>query len=83
MEQYEILEQKQYQSDIGALWWLAQISRPDIQYALHRCSKMVQNPSKNLTARIQQIFLYLAQTPTLGLIYKSSFDQENLLTAYG
>ena len=28
-----------FQSDIGSLWWLANISRPDIFYAVHRCSK--------------------------------------------
>ena len=30
-----------FQMNIGALWWLAQNSRPDIFYSVHRCTKMV------------------------------------------
>ena len=49
---------KQFQSDIGAFWWLAQISRPDIFYAVHRCAKLVNKPtppwSKN--SKNQELF---------------------------
>ena len=68
-DKYQLREVSEYQSDIGSLWWLAQISRPDIFYAVHRAAKMVQSPSKLLTARLQQIFLYLSHTPKLGLVY--------------
>jgi hypothetical protein len=82
-EKFEILEKAQYQSDIGALWWLAQISRPDIFYAVHRCAKMVNQPTKNLTARLAQIFNYLAQTHTLGLVFeKPKQPVESLLTGF-
>ena len=68
-DKYPLREMSDYQSDIGSLWWLAQISRPDIYYALHRASKMVKEPSKLLTARLHQIFLYLSHTVRLGLVY--------------
>ena len=54
---------KEFQSDIGAFWWLAQISRPDIYYAVHRCAKLVNKPNKRLGQRIQKIKDYLRQTP--------------------
>ena len=43
---------QEFQSDIGAFWWLAQISRPDIFYAVHRCAKLVNKPNKRLGQRI-------------------------------
>jgi hypothetical protein len=46
---------KQFQSDIGAFWWLAQISRPDIFYAVHRCAKLVNKPTPRLD---QGLFIF-------------------------
>ena len=46
---------KLYQSQIGALWWLTTISRPDIYYGVHRCSKMINKPTKILGLCIQKI----------------------------
>ena len=37
-----------YQSNIGSMWWLTQISRPDIYYAVHRASKFQNRPSEKL-----------------------------------
>ena len=61
---------KEFQSDIGAFWWLAQISRPDIFYAVHRCSKLVNKPNKRLGQRIQKIKDYLSLTPSIGIVYQ-------------
>ena len=61
---------KEFQSDIGAFWWLAQISRPDIFYAVHRCSKLVNKPNKRLGQRIQKIKDYLSLTPSVGIVYQ-------------
>ena len=61
---------KEFQSDIGAFWWLAQISRPDIFYAVHRCSKLVNKPNKRLGQRIQKIKDYLNLTPSVGIVYQ-------------
>ena len=69
IEKFEVKEKSVIQSEIGSLWWLAQISRPDIFYALHRCAKMVNTPSKLLSARLSQIFSYLTQTFKIGLVY--------------
>ena len=69
---------KEFQSDIGAFWWLAQISRPDIFYAVHRCSKLVNKPNKRLGQRIQKIKDYLALTPSLGIVFKKQNNSPTL-----
>ena len=61
---------KKYQSQIGALWWLTSISRPDIYYAVHRCSKMQNKPTKILGKCIDKILLYLSCTKNIGIIYQ-------------
>ncbi len=61
---------KGFQTSIGAFWWLAQISRPDIFFAVHRCAKMVNQPTKNLGIAIDQIFKYLAETFSQGIVFQ-------------
>ena len=61
---------KGFQMDIGALWWLAQISRPDIFYSVHRVAKMVHQPTKKLGQCIRQIKEYLLATPSLGICFE-------------
>ena len=61
---------KRFQSIIGGLWWLTSISRPDIYYAVHRCSKMINSPNKILEKCLQKILLYLACTKSVGIIYQ-------------
>jgi hypothetical protein len=69
---------KQFQQDIGAFWWLAQVSRPDIYYAVHRCSKLVNKPNIRLGQRIQKIKNYLAATPTIGIIFQRKLESPTL-----
>ena len=69
---------KEFQSDIGAFWWLAQISRPDIYYAVHRCAKLVNKPNKRLGQRIQKIKDYLSLTPSLGVCFQRFNDSPTL-----
>ena len=65
---------KLYQSQIGALWWLTTISRPDIYYGVHRCSKMINKPTKILGKCILKILLYLSCTKNIGIIYQQKKD---------
>ena len=69
---------KNFQSDIGTFWWLAQISRPDIYFSVHTCAKLIQKPTKNLGLRIQQIIDYLAQTPSQGIIFQRNSNAPTL-----
>ena len=54
---------------IGCLWWLANISRPDIYLAVQRAAKYVSKPSKKLWLWITRIFRYLKHEPNLGVCY--------------
>jgi len=87
---------KGFQSDIGAFWWLAQVSRPDIYYAVHTCAKMVNKPNKILGQRLQRIFNYLSHSPSLGIVYRhqpnapllsgyvdAAFAEENQISRIG
>ena len=73
---------KIFQSQIGGLWWLAGISRPDIFYAVHRCSKLQNRPNKKLGAHLQKIFSYLCGTISLGIVFKRSTGETPLLSGY-
>jgi hypothetical protein len=72
---------KEFQSCIGAFWWLAQISRPDIFFAVHKCSKLVNNPTPRLGLRIKRIIEYLASTPSLGIVFQRH-DNPSLLSGF-
>ena len=65
---------KLYQSQIDALWWLTTISRPDIYYGVHRCSKMINKPTKILGKCILKILLYLSCTKNIGIVYQRKKD---------
>ena len=65
---------KLFQSQIGALWWLTTISRPDIYYGVHRCSKMINKPTKILGKCIMKILLYLSCTKNIGIVYQRKID---------
>jgi hypothetical protein len=71
-----------FQSDIGSLWWLANISRPDIFFAVHRCSKWQNRPSRKLWRWLQQIKKYLAGTTSLGITYQRNNNNTPLLSAF-
>lgn len=55
---------------IGCLWWLAQMTRPDIFVALQQASKWVARPSAKLWRWLIRILKYLAGTAKLGIVYK-------------
>lgn len=66
---------------VGRLWWLALISRPDIQCALHRCAIWQNKPSFKLWKNILDIVRYLARTPHYGLVFVRPSGTE-FLSAY-
>ncbi len=72
---------QQYQCDIGSFWWLAQISRPDIFYAVRRCAKLINTPNLRLGQRIQKIKDYLELIPSLGVVF-SRYDDPPTLSGY-
>jgi hypothetical protein len=61
-------------SAVGCLWWLAHMTRFDIQLATQRVAKFVSKPTHKLWRRIMHIFKYLHHHPSLGLIYRRPAD---------
>ena len=58
-----------YREAIGSLLYVAQISRPDIYYAVHVLSQYNSNPGKEHWKGIKRIFRYLNGTIDLKLVY--------------
>ena len=77
----DVALKKKFQAQIGALWWLASISRPDIFYAVHRCSKLQQLPNAVLAKCLKKIFEYLAATRGVGIVYERKTNTQ-LLSGY-
>jgi len=61
-----------YQSIIGTLMWIACQTRPDIAYAVGKCSRYAANPTPDHDLAVKQIIRYLAETAQLGLRYEPS-----------
>jgi hypothetical protein len=73
-----------FQRLIGKLWWLALISRPDIQCALHKCAVWQNKPSNLLWRKLMHILHYLSRTKRFGLVFVRPtlpLTQENTLYA--
>ena len=47
-EEKQSLTNFQFRNIIGKIWWLAMISRPDVNYAVHRCACWQNKPSIRL-----------------------------------
>jgi len=57
-----------YASMIGCLNYLANNSRPDIQFAVRQCARYTHNPKKTHSAAVKRIVRYLIGTRDKGLI---------------
>ena len=61
-EVYKATEEeiKGYQSLVGALLWIASITRPDIALAVGKCSRYASNPTPTHDLALKRIVRYLA-----------------------
>lgn len=81
VDEEEEVKQLPVRNLVGKLWWLANISRPDISLALHKCATWQNRPSWALWKRLLHILKYLSGTPKLGLIFKRLKEGEPVLAA--
>ncbi len=58
-----------YRSLVGALQWLVTMTRPDLAYAVSKCSRYTSNPLPEHFNAAKRITKYLAGTLQLGLRY--------------
>jgi len=57
---------------IGCLNYLANNTRPDIQFAVYQCARYTHNPKKSHSVALKHIVHYLIGTKTQGLILSPS-----------
>ena len=69
-----------YLSDIGALMYLANNTRPDIEFAVNLLARHSAAPTKRHWVGIKTVFRYLYGTRDLGLFY--SRNQDLVLLGY-
>ena len=63
-------EEWPYATMIGCLMYLANNTRPDIQYAVHACARYTHHPKEIHTKAVKRIVRYLIGTDDKGLIFR-------------
>jgi uncharacterized membrane-anchored protein YhcB (DUF1043 family) len=58
-----------YREAVGALMFLANISRPDIAFATGKVARSVENPTQSDWLNVKRIMRYLKGTSDLGITY--------------
>jgi len=59
-----------YASVVGMLMYLANNSRPDIQFAVHQCARFTHCPKQSHAEGVKRVCRYLAGTSRNGLTFK-------------
>lgn len=65
-----------YQQAIGCLLYVAQVTRPDICFAVNTLSRFNKNPSTEHWSAVKRIFRYLQGTKDMKLIYTKDGNEE-------
>ena len=68
--QAEPVNQKEYQSAIGSLMYLAVSTRPDIAFAVNNLAWFNSKPQKEHWTPLKRILKYLKGTTNIGILYK-------------
>lgn len=71
-----------YSSIIGALNWLACMTRPDIAYAVHYLSRFIKQPTNDHLLAAKRVIRYLAGTMSLGVAYGPKGLENGELVGY-
>lgn len=58
-----------YRSAVGTLLHIANMTRPDIQYAVNRLCRYVRNPSQNALLSLKCLIRYVSRTKSASLFY--------------
>lgn len=65
-----------YQEAIGNFPYAAQVSRPDINYAVNTCNRYNSNSGQIHWSAVKRIFRYLQRTSDTKLIFQKSKEPE-------
>jgi len=61
-------EIKDFQQQIGSLLYLSLKTRPDLAFAISKCSRFMSNPDKSHFKALNRIWQYLNTYPDLGIV---------------
>jgi hypothetical protein len=70
-EEGEHVDQKEYQSMIGSLFY-SMVTRPDIQFSVCLCARFQASPRTSHRQAVKRIFKYLRHAPDFCLWYSTS-----------
>ena len=71
-EQDECIDQRQYQSAVGSLMYLAVSTRPDISYSVGSLARFNSKPTKEHWVALKRVLRYLKGTKDLEILYSKS-----------
>jgi hypothetical protein len=71
-EEKEYMQKVPYRQCVGALMYLAVLTRPDIVFAVNQASRFLENPGRAHWAAVKTIMTYLKGTRANGLTFKAN-----------
>ena len=71
-EEDEPVNQRQYQSAVGSLMYLAVSTRPDISYAVSSLARFSCKPTNEHWTALKRLLRYLKGTTNLGILYSDT-----------
>jgi Reverse transcriptase (RNA-dependent DNA polymerase)/Chromo (CHRromatin Organisation MOdifier) domain len=78
-DEKDIVDAKEYRSIVGALNYVAVLTRPDIAFAVGIVSRYMQKPGKLHWMAVKRIMRYLKGTSNYGLIYHKKDLEKNII----
>lgn len=68
LRKFERMRNVPYRSALGAAWYAATVTRPDVTFALSLLSQFAQNPAEVHWRTLQRIIIYLKTTQDHWLV---------------
>jgi hypothetical protein len=81
-EQLNTKERQKYMQMVGALQYVATVTRPDISYATSILARYMMSPTQFLLKCVDRVMRYLIETTDYGLIFKKSNGDKPTLVGY-
>lgn len=69
-------EAVRFRSAVGTLLHIANMTRPDIQYAVNRLCRYVHNPSQNALLSLKHLVRYISRTKSASLLFSKNSKPE-------
>ena len=71
-----------YREAVGALMWVANMTRPDLVFTAHTLAKFGDNPGPEHWKAVMKALQYLKRTASLGVTYGGATEDNMKLTAW-